>query len=115
MKLKSVFIQAKIWTRENNPVSKLKQKKDSDIHSYCEHLDALHSDFSNCKRFEDIMQMNIPDWIFDPFSSAFTEDSPQLQEEMMEIVTNDKLKFKFKSGYQQFWLQKEIPTNLVCH
>ena len=54
--------------------------------------------------------MNIPDWILDPFLSANTEDSPQLQEELMEVTTNDELKFKFKSGYQQFWLQKEIPT-----
>ncbi|XP_026475840.1 protein ZBED8-like [Ctenocephalides felis] len=84
------------------------EKKDSDIQSYCEHLNALHSDFS--KRFEDIMEMNIPDWIFDPFTSGITEDSPELQEELMEIMTNEELKFKFKSGYQQFWLQKEIPT-----
>ncbi|KAG8235687.1 hypothetical protein J437_LFUL014031 [Ladona fulva] len=53
--------------------------------------------------------MNIPDWILDPFSSANTEESPQLQEELMEVTANDELKFKFKSGYQQFWLQKEIP------
>lgn len=84
------------------------KKKDEDILSYCEHLDALHSDFN--QRFDDILRMNIPDWILDPFSSANTEESPQLQEELMEVTTNDELKFKFKSGYQQFWLQKEIPT-----
>ncbi|KAG8239999.1 hypothetical protein J437_LFUL016515 [Ladona fulva] len=54
--------------------------------------------------------MNIPDWILDPFSSANTEESPQLQEELMEVTANDELKFKFQSGYQQLWLQKEIPT-----
>ena len=67
------------------------EKKDSDILSYCEHLDALHSDFN--KRFDDILKMNIPDWILDPFLSANTEDSPQLQEELMEVTTNDELKF----------------------
>ncbi|XP_043262496.1 SCAN domain-containing protein 3-like [Colletes gigas] len=84
------------------------EKKDEDILSYCEHLDALHSDFN--QRFDDILKMDIPDWILDPFSSANTEESPQLQEELMEVTTNDELKFTFKSGYQQFWLQKEIPT-----
>lgn len=71
-------------------------------------MDALHSDCN--QRFDDILKINIPDWILDPFSSANTEESPQLQEELMEVTTNDKLKYKFKSGYQQFWLQKEIPT-----
>ncbi|KAG8227195.1 hypothetical protein J437_LFUL003401 [Ladona fulva] len=84
------------------------ERKDEDILSYCEHLDDLHSDFN--QQFDDILKMNIPDWILDPFSSANTEESPQLQEELMEVTTNDELKFKFKSGYQQFWLQKEIPT-----
>ena len=28
----------------------------------------------------------------------------------MEITTNDEFKLKFKDGYQQFWLQKQIPT-----
>jgi len=28
----------------------------------------------------------------------------------MEEATNEELKFKFKDGYQQFWLQKQIPT-----
>lgn len=84
------------------------EKKDEDIQSYCEHLDALHSDFN--QRFNDILKMTIPDWILDPFSNANTEESPKIQEELMELISNDELKFKFKSGYQQFWLQKEIPS-----
>uniref|UniRef100_G1KVP8 SCAN domain-containing protein 3 n=1 Tax=Anolis carolinensis TaxID=28377 RepID=G1KVP8_ANOCA len=44
------------------------------------------------------------------YCDANTEESPQLHDELMEVTTNDELKFKFKSGYQQFWLQKEIPT-----
>jgi len=84
------------------------ENKDKDILSYCEHLDALHSDF--IQRFDDILNMNIPDWILNPFSSTNTEESPQLQIELIEVTTNDELKFKFKSGYQQFWLQKEIRT-----
>ncbi|KAG8231016.1 hypothetical protein J437_LFUL010938 [Ladona fulva] len=37
------------------------EKKDEDILSYCEHLEALHSDIN--QRFDDILKMNIPDWI----------------------------------------------------
>ena len=74
------------------------KKNDEDVLTYCQHLDALHSDFN--QQFEDILKMNIPDWILDPFSSA------NIDEELMEVTTNDEFKFKFKDGYQQFWLQK---------
>ena len=46
--------------------------------------------------------MNIPDWILDPLSSANAEESPQLQEGLMGVPTNDEMKFKFKSGHKQF-------------
>ncbi|XP_045506308.1 SCAN domain-containing protein 3-like [Colias croceus] len=35
--------------------------------------------------------------------------SPQLQEELIELTTNEETKIKFKNGYQEFWLQKPIP------
>ena len=47
--------------------------------------------------------MNIPDWILDPLSGANTEESTQLQEGLMEVTTNDEIKFKFKSGNQKFY------------
>ena len=39
-----------------------------------------------------------------------TNDEPKIQEELMEVTTNDEFKFIFKDGYQQFWLQKQINT-----
>ncbi|XP_050520167.1 SCAN domain-containing protein 3-like [Daktulosphaira vitifoliae] len=83
------------------------QKNDEDIITYCQHLEALHSDFN--KRFEDILKMVIPGWVLDPFSSAEIINSPKLEEELIELSTNEELKFKFKEGYQTFWLQKQIP------
>lgn len=29
-----------------------------------------------------------------------------------ELITNEKIKLKFKNGYQEFWLQKPIPQLL---
>ncbi|XP_034642709.1 SCAN domain-containing protein 3-like [Trachemys scripta elegans] len=84
------------------------EKHDEDLFTYCQHLEGLHSDFN--QRFEDILKMNIPDWVLDPFSSRNTEESPKLQEELIEVTTNEELKFKFKDDYLQFWLQKQIPT-----
>lgn len=41
---------------------------------------------------------------------VYEEASSKLQEELIEITTNEELKIKFKGGSQQFWLQKQIPT-----
>ncbi|CAH2003092.1 unnamed protein product [Acanthoscelides obtectus] len=33
-----------------------------------------------------------------------------MQEELTELSTNEELKVQFKNGYQQFWLQNNIPV-----
>jgi hypothetical protein len=33
-----------------------------------------------------------------------------LQEETIELSTNEELKLKLKNGYQEFWLQRQIPV-----
>ncbi|XP_053159163.1 LOW QUALITY PROTEIN: protein ZBED8 [Hemicordylus capensis] len=83
------------------------EKNDEDLLEYCQHLETLELDFK--KRFQDILKMDVPDWLLDPFSCEISEASPNLEEELIELRTNEELKFKFKSGYQQFWLQKQIP------
>ena len=52
--------------------------------------------------------MVIPDWVLDPFSNVNTAESSQLEEELIELTTNEELKIKFKNGYKEFWLQKPI-------
>ncbi|KRX18167.1 SCAN domain-containing protein 3 [Trichinella nelsoni] len=32
----------------------------------------------------------------------------ELEEELVELQTNEELKLKFKNGYHSFWLQKQI-------
>lgn len=78
-----------------------------DLLVYCQHLENLHSDFA--ERFQDILKLEIPDWVLDPFSNVNTAGSPQLEEELIELITNEEIKIKFKNGYQEFWLQKPIP------
>lgn len=78
--------------------------KPDDLLVYCQHLENLHCDFK--ERFQDILNMHIPDWVLDPYSNVNTAGSSQLEEELIELTTNEELKYKFKSGYQEFWLQK---------
>lgn len=77
-----------------------------DLVVYCQHLENLHNDFK--ERFQDILNMDIPDWVLDPFSNVSTAESSQLEEQLLELTTNEEIKFKFKNGYQEFWLQKPI-------
>ncbi|GBP70756.1 SCAN domain-containing protein 3 [Eumeta japonica] len=79
---------------------------DEDIQTYVQDLVALHDDFKF--RFEDILPMEIPPWIINPFGETEVENVI-LQEELLELSTNEELKVTFKRGYQKFWLQEEIP------
>ncbi|GBP65634.1 SCAN domain-containing protein 3 [Eumeta japonica] len=75
---------------------------DEDIQTYVEHLITLHDDFKF--RFEDILTMEIPPWIINLFHETKVENVI-LQEELLELSTNEELKMTFKKGYQKFWLQ----------
>ncbi|KAM3965294.1 glutathione hydrolase 1 proenzyme [Aphomia sociella] len=68
---------------------------DEDIQTYVQYLIALHDDFKI--RFEDILTMEIPPWIINPFDETEVENVI-LQEELLELSTNEELKVKFKRG-----------------
>ncbi|GBP82334.1 SCAN domain-containing protein 3 [Eumeta japonica] len=79
---------------------------DEDIQTYVQHLMVLPDDFKF--RFEDMLSMEIPLWIINPFNETKV-DNVILQEELFELSINEELKVTFKRGYQKFWLQAEIP------
>ncbi|CAH1977652.1 unnamed protein product [Acanthoscelides obtectus] len=60
-------------------------------------------------RFEDILTMVIPPWIIHPYGDI-EETNVIIQEELTELSTNEELKVQFRNGYQQFWLQNNIPV-----
>ncbi|CAH1976641.1 unnamed protein product [Acanthoscelides obtectus] len=65
-------------------------------------------------RFEDILTMVIPPWIINPYGDI-EETNVIIKEELTELSTNEELKVQFKNGYQQFWLQNNIPvTYPIC-
>ena len=53
--------------------------------------------------------MVIPPWIINPYGDI-EETNVIIQEELTELSTNEELKVQFKNGYQQFWLQNNIPV-----
>lgn len=83
--------------------------QDDDILLYVTHLDALHKDFT--ERFEDVLNLQIPQWIINPYNTtAIEEANVIMQEELITISTDEELKQKFNQGYQKFWLQRNIET-----
>lgn len=93
------FMKQNISRREFSQFSNLSQVEclDENIQTYVQHLIALHDDFKI--RFEDILTMEIPPWIINPFDETEVENVI-LQEELLELSTNEELKVKFKRGYQ---------------
>ncbi|CAH1979784.1 unnamed protein product [Acanthoscelides obtectus] len=81
--------------------------QEDDVSTYVQHLNALYSDFES--RFEDILTMVIPPWTINPYGDI-EETNVIIQEELTELSTNEELKDQFKNGYQQFWLQNNIPV-----
>ena len=95
-------------------LSKL-QNRDEDLLAYCQHLTALPADLN--QRFEDILHLDIPDWVLNPFARGKTQipdidESILIQEQLIELSTNEELKPMFEQGYHTFWLQKEI--TILC-
>ncbi|CAH1972252.1 unnamed protein product [Acanthoscelides obtectus] len=80
--------------------------QEDDVSTYVQHLNALYSDFES--RFEDILTMVIPPWIINPYGDI-EETNVIIQEELTELSTNEELKVQIKNGYQQIWLQNNIP------
>ncbi|KAJ7335396.1 hypothetical protein JRQ81_013337 [Phrynocephalus forsythii] len=104
-----MLIKQNIGWREFSqfPNLSLTNVQDDDILVYVQHLSVLRTDFKN--RFEDVLTMEIPQWIINPYDDI-EESDVTLQEELDGISTNEELKVQFRMGYQQFWLQKDIPV-----
>nr|CAH7769476.1 unnamed protein product [Callosobruchus chinensis] len=79
--------------------------QEDDVSTYDQHLNALYSDFESS--FEDILTTVIPPWIIEDIEETNVHI---IQEELTELSTNEELKVQFKNGYQQFWLQNNIPV-----
>ena len=104
------LMKQKIGRREFSQFHNLSSTnvQDDDVLIYVQHLNVLHSDFKD--RFVDILTMEIPPWIINPYDEV-EESDVMLQQELIEISCNEELKVQFRKGYHQFWLQKEIPAD----
>ena len=56
---------------------------DDDLLAYWEHLEVLKED--KFKRFTDLLKLELPDWIIDPFSVDTDKVTIDLQEELSDM------------------------------
>ncbi|KAF2346755.1 hypothetical protein FHG87_022489 [Trinorchestia longiramus] len=81
--------------------------QDDDILIYCNHLNSLHEDMN--RRYQHLINMEVPDWLLNPFTDAWKRDNNSaIQEELLAVKHNFELKPLFKKSYHEFWLQREI-------
>ena len=76
---------------------------DDDLLSYCEHNELLKADM--IKRFTDLLELEPPNWLIDPFCVDVTAVSIYLQEELMDMQSDCEEKARFTIvGYERFWM-----------
>ena len=57
------------------------------------------------RRFKDVFELKVPNWIVSPFVANVDEMKVEFQEEFIELVADLELKVKFsRVGFESFWL-----------
>lgn len=74
--------------------------------TFCHHLEMLHNDME--ERFYDILNLEIPEWVINPFLNIENINERYIEEELIDLQNDEEIKPKFKNFYQEVWLQKEI-------
>ena len=77
----------------------------AEIDAYSKHLQELKADME--VRFQDVFQLEVPDWIIDPFCDIISENGI-LEQKLITLKSDLELKPKFKISYISFCLQNKI-------
>ncbi|KFD53958.1 hypothetical protein M513_05225 [Trichuris suis] len=67
----------------------------------------LHEDF--LRQFHDILSLVIPNSVLEPFIVDPLNVDIYLQEELIDLQSNEDIKPRMARGYEYFWLHQEIP------
>ncbi|KFD66872.1 hypothetical protein M514_21016 [Trichuris suis] len=75
--------------------------------SLCENLQMLQGDF--LRQFHDMLSLVIPNSVLDPSIVDPLNVDIYLQEELIDLQSNEEVKLRMARGYEYFWLHQEIP------
>uniref|UniRef100_A0ABM5G983 Zinc finger MYM-type protein 6-like n=1 Tax=Pogona vitticeps TaxID=103695 RepID=A0ABM5G983_9SAUR len=78
------------------------QAEDLDI--FCCHLKQLKEDMET--RFNDLINLKVPTWVVNPFTTDFAHLHPKLQEPLTDLKHDCEAQSHFQSyGYEAFWVK----------
>uniref|UniRef100_A0A5S6R5W3 DUF4371 domain-containing protein n=1 Tax=Trichuris muris TaxID=70415 RepID=A0A5S6R5W3_TRIMR len=82
--------------------------KDEDLLAYVPHLKQVTEDMK--ERFYDLLNLDIPSWIFDPFGVPAVEVHPEIQEELIELQSDVIARHTFGQFGRGFWIKQDLPN-----
>ncbi|XP_076352736.1 zinc finger MYM-type protein 6-like [Tachypleus tridentatus] len=80
--------------------------QDDDLLVYVEHLNYLYGNMQ--VRFSDLLDMNILDWLVDPFRMNAVDVNITLQEYLIQPQSDITAQARFKRDKHYFWISSEI-------
>uniref|UniRef100_A0A5S6R5T6 HAT C-terminal dimerisation domain-containing protein n=1 Tax=Trichuris muris TaxID=70415 RepID=A0A5S6R5T6_TRIMR len=82
--------------------------KDEDLLAYVSHLKQVIEDMK--ERFCDLLNLDIPGWILDPFGVPAVEVHPEIQEELIELQSDVIACHAFGQFGRGFWMKCDLPN-----
>lgn len=73
---------------------------------YCSHLNHLYNELFN--RFQDLLSLQMPDWVISPFLDITNEILRVIEEELVSLQSDTELRPELIKSDQDFCLQKNI-------
>ena len=83
---------------------------DSDLEVYIGHLKQLREEM--LVRFRDLIEMEIPDWIVNPFTFPVENIDISLQESLIDLQSDHEARARFRQGFNSLWLSIEMPSKV---
>ncbi|KFD45548.1 hypothetical protein M513_13575 [Trichuris suis] len=83
---------------------------DDDPVVYVNHLKQIQKDME--ERFHDLVNLNISDWIVDPFGVSAVEVDTEIQESLIDLQSDTTARRQFDHYGKDFWVKNDLPNRL---
>ncbi|KFD64282.1 hypothetical protein M514_23566, partial [Trichuris suis] len=83
---------------------------DDDPVVYVNHLKQIQKDME--ERFHDLVNLNISDWIVDPFGVSAVEVDTEIQESLIDLQSDTTARRQFDHYGKDFWVKNDLPNKL---
>ncbi|KFD52882.1 hypothetical protein M513_06192 [Trichuris suis] len=64
------------------------------------------------ERCHDLVNLNIPDWIVDPFGVSAVEVDTEIQESLIDLQSDTTARRQFDHYGKDFWVKNDLPNKL---